>query len=55
MLLRNDNQTLPLKAGVKKIAVIGPAADDPEALLATYMNEIGKVIDVVDAQTVNAE
>ena len=36
VLLRNDNQTLPLKAGVKKIAVIGPAADDPEALLGNY-------------------
>jgi len=33
----------------------GAKLDDPEALLATYMNEIGKVIDVVDAQTVNAE
>ena len=32
----------------------GAKLDDPEALLATYMNEIGKVIDVVDAQTVNA-
>ena len=33
----------------------GAKLDAPEALLATYMNEIGKVIDVVDAQTVNAE
>ena len=29
VLLKNDNQTLPLKASVKKIAVIGPSADDP--------------------------
>ena len=36
VLLRNDNQMLPLKASVKKIAVIGPAADDPEALLGNY-------------------
>ncbi len=30
------NQTLPLKASVQKIAVIGPSADDPEALLGNY-------------------
>ena len=36
MLLKNDNQTLPLKASVRKIAVIGPSADDPEALLGNY-------------------
>ena len=35
MLLKNDG-TLPLKASVKKIAVIGPSADDPEALLGNY-------------------
>lgn len=28
VLLRNENDTLPLKAGLKKIAVIGPFADD---------------------------
>jgi beta-glucosidase len=36
VLLKNDNQTLPLKASVKKIAVIGPSADDPVALLGNY-------------------
>jgi beta-glucosidase len=36
VLLKNDKQTLPLKASVRKIAVIGPAADDPEALLGNY-------------------
>jgi beta-glucosidase len=36
VLLRNDDQTLPLKAWVKRIAAIGPAADDPEALLGNY-------------------
>ena len=36
VLLKNDNQTLPLKASVQKIAVIGPSADDPEALLGNY-------------------
>ncbi len=36
VLLRNDNGTLPLRAVVRRIAVIGPAADDPEALLGNY-------------------
>jgi beta-glucosidase len=36
VLLKNDNRTLPLKASVKKIAVIGPSADDPIALLGNY-------------------
>jgi beta-glucosidase len=36
VLLRNDDQVLPLRASVKKIAVIGPAADDAEALLGNY-------------------
>ncbi|MEI9973276.1 MAG: glycoside hydrolase family 3 C-terminal domain-containing protein [Ignavibacteriota bacterium] len=36
VLLKNDAQTLPLKASVKKIAVIGPSADDPVALLGNY-------------------
>jgi beta-glucosidase len=35
VLLKNDKQTLPL--GEKpRLAVIGPAADDPDALLANY-------------------
>jgi beta-glucosidase len=36
VLLKNENQTLPLKASVKKIAVIGPSADDVDALLGNY-------------------
>ena len=36
VLLKNDNRTLPLKASVKKIAVVGPSADDPVALLGNY-------------------
>jgi len=36
VLLKNDNRTLPLKAAVKTIAVIGPSADDPVALLGNY-------------------
>ncbi len=36
VLLKNENQTLPLSASVRKIAVIGPSADDEEALLGNY-------------------
>ena len=36
VLLKNDNQTLPFSKDVKKIAVIGPNANDPEALLGNY-------------------
>ena len=36
VLLKNDNRTLPLDGSVKKIAVIGPSADDPVALLGNY-------------------
>jgi beta-glucosidase len=36
VLLKNDSRVLPLKASVRTIAVIGPAADDEEALLGNY-------------------
>ncbi len=36
VLLKNDNETLPLKSSVHSIAVIGPSADDPIALLGNY-------------------
>src|SRR5262249_9197099 len=36
VLLKNANQFLPLKASIRRIAVIGPSADDPEALLGNY-------------------
>jgi len=36
VLLKNDNQTLPLPASARRIAVIGPSADDPIALLGNY-------------------
>lgn len=35
-LLKNDNQTLPFRKPPKRIAVLGPAADDPDAPLANY-------------------
>ncbi len=36
VLLKNDAQTLPFKPVPKRIAVVGPAADDPDTLLANY-------------------
>jgi beta-glucosidase len=36
VLLKNDSEVLPLKSTVQKIAVIGPSADDPVALLGNY-------------------
>ncbi len=36
VLLKNDNQTLPLKPTMRRIAVIGPSADDPIAMLGNY-------------------
>jgi beta-glucosidase len=39
VLLKNDNQTLPLAKSLKTIAVIGPNADDPEVLLGNYNGE----------------
>ena len=36
VLLKNDKETLPLKKDIKTIAVIGPNADNLEALLGNY-------------------
>ncbi len=36
VLLKNDNQFLPLAKNLKRIAVIGPNAHDPEILLGNY-------------------
>jgi beta-glucosidase len=36
VLLKNENQTLPVKTTVKRIAVIGPSADDVDAARGNY-------------------
>lgn len=36
VLLKNENKLLPLSKGVKKVAVIGPNADEEEVLLGNY-------------------
>ncbi len=36
VLLKNENQILPLRKDIKKVAVIGPNADDVDVLLGNY-------------------
>jgi beta-glucosidase len=36
VLLKNEHQTLPLAKTPKRIAVVGPGADDPDVLLGNY-------------------
>ena len=36
VLLKNENQTLPLSKKLKKVAILGPNADDRETPLANY-------------------
>ncbi len=46
VLLKNERSTLPLKKNVKSIAVIGPLADDPKAMLGSWAGD-GKATDTV--------
>ena len=39
MLLKNAANTLPLAKSLKRVAVIGPDADDREVLLGNYNGE----------------
>jgi beta-glucosidase len=36
VLLKNDKDFLPLHGNVRRIAVVGPATDDPDAMLGNY-------------------
>jgi beta-glucosidase len=44
VLLKNENYVLPLNKGIKKIAVIGPNADNPIAVLGNYNGIPSKVV-----------
>src|SRR5260370_13710041 len=44
VLLKNENNTLPLKKDLKTIAVIGPNADAPEVLWGNYNGRPSKLI-----------
>jgi len=44
VLLRNENNTLPLKKTIKKIAVVGPNADNPISILGNYNGNPSRVV-----------
>ena len=48
VLLKNDNGTLPLKKGLKKIVVLGPNADNKIAILGNYNGIPSKVVSILD-------
>jgi beta-glucosidase len=53
VLLNNNNNALPLSAGVSKVAVVGPLADDPSDQLGPdvpigYSVDQGKVVSVLN-------
>ncbi len=48
VLLKNDNNTLPLKKTIKKIAVVGPNADNRVAVLGNYNGIPSQIVTVLD-------
>jgi beta-glucosidase len=46
VLLKNERSTLPLNKNIKSIAVIGPLADDPKAMLGSWAGD-GRASDAV--------
>jgi beta-glucosidase len=48
VLLKNSNNTLPLKKTIKKIAVIGPNADNRVAVLGNYNGIPSQIVTVLD-------
>jgi beta-glucosidase len=48
VLLKNENNTLPLKKTVKKIAVLGPNADNRISVLGNYNGNPSRVVSLLD-------
>ena len=48
VLLKNESGTLPLKKNIRKIAVIGPNADNRIAVLGNYNGQPSKVVSALD-------
>ncbi len=48
VLLKNENNTLPLKKEIKTIAVIGPNADESEVLLGNYSGQPSKSVTALE-------
>lgn len=49
VLLKNDNNALPLKKNLKTVAVIGPNADDADVLLGNYNGQPSKSVTPLEA------
>ena len=47
VLLKNDG-VLPFKSGIKKIAVVGPLADQTQVLLGNYAGRPNKIVSVME-------
>lgn len=47
VLLKNDNQTLPLQKTIKKVAVVGPNANDSACLLGNYNGNPSSLITIL--------
>lgn len=48
VLLRNENKTLPLPKSIKKIAVVGPNADNSIAVLGNYNGIPSRIVTILD-------
>jgi beta-glucosidase len=48
VLLKNENNTLPLKKTIKKIAVVGPHADNRVAVLGNYNGIPSQIVTALD-------
>jgi beta-glucosidase len=48
VLLKNQNNTLPLKKTIKKIAIVGPNADNRVAVLGNYNGIPSQIVTVLD-------
>ena len=47
VLLKNENHTLPLSKGIKKIAVIGPNADNAISVLGNYNGTPSEIVTIL--------
>jgi beta-glucosidase len=48
VLLKNDNNTLPLSKSIRKIAVVGPNADNSIAVLGNYNGTPSEIVTALD-------
>jgi beta-glucosidase len=55
VLLENHGLVLPLAAGVKGLAVVGPTADDEEVLLGNYNGKPSHAVTILDGIRAKAE